>query len=63
MQTELFPPSNSNFARFNLQMPTGTALSVMNATAIDVENRMRKDPRVDDVGVQVGSTGCEAELR
>jgi hydrophobic/amphiphilic exporter-1 (mainly G- bacteria), HAE1 family len=54
VKTELFPPSNSNFARFNLQMPTGTALSVTNATAIDVETRMRKDPRVADIGVLVG---------
>ncbi len=60
VQTELFPPSNSNFARFNLQMPTGTALSVTNAAAIDVENRLLKDARVADVGVQVGSTGSVA---
>ena len=56
VKTELFPPSNSNFARFNLQTPTGTALSVTNAIATDVENRMRKDPRVADVGVLVGSS-------
>ncbi|HEY5425969.1 MAG TPA: efflux RND transporter permease subunit, partial [Candidatus Tumulicola sp.] len=60
VQTELFPPSNSNFARFNLQMPTGTALSVTNHAAIDVENRLIKDPRVADVGIQVGSTGSVA---
>ncbi|MEO6834388.1 MAG: efflux RND transporter permease subunit [Candidatus Tumulicola sp.] len=57
VKTELFPPSNSHFARFNLQMPTGTALSVMNAVAIDVEDRFRKDPRVADVGAQIGSSG------
>ncbi len=56
VKTELFPPSNSNFARFALQMPTGTAVSVTNATAVDVENRMRNDPRVADVGSLVGST-------
>ncbi len=50
VKTELFPPSNSSFARFNLQMPTGTALSVTNAVATDVENRMRKDSRVANVG-------------
>jgi HAE1 family hydrophobic/amphiphilic exporter-1 len=55
--TELFPPSNSTFARFNLQMPTGTAVNVTNAVAIDVENRMRNDPRVTDVGAQVGQNG------
>jgi HAE1 family hydrophobic/amphiphilic exporter-1 len=60
VQTEMFPPSNSNFARFNLQMPTGTALSVTNQAAIDVETRLMKDPRVADVGIQVGSTGSVA---
>jgi HAE1 family hydrophobic/amphiphilic exporter-1 len=57
VQTELFPSSNSRYARFNLQMPTGTAVSVTNATAIDVENRMMKDARVQNVGVQVGQSG------
>ncbi|MGA8535666.1 MAG: efflux RND transporter permease subunit [Candidatus Tumulicola sp.] len=57
VKTELFPPSNSSFARFNLQMPTGTALSVTNAVATDVENRMRKDSRVVDVGSLVGQNG------
>lgn len=56
VKTELFPPSNSNFARFYLQMPTGTAVSITNAVARDVENRIRKDPRVADVGSLVGST-------
>ncbi len=57
VKTELFPPSNSSFARFNLQMPTGTALSVTNAVATDVENRMRKDLRVANVGALVGQNG------
>ncbi len=57
VKTELFPSSNSGFARFNLQMPTGTALSGMNQVTIDVENRMRKDARVSDVGSLVGSSG------
>jgi len=57
VKTELFPPSNSSFARFNLQMPTGTALNVMNAVSTDVENRMRNDPRVTDVGSLVGQNG------
>ncbi|MGZ3498371.1 MAG: efflux RND transporter permease subunit [Vulcanimicrobiaceae bacterium] len=55
--TELFPASNSHFARFNLRMPNGTALSVMNRVARDAESRLRKDPRVVDVGAQVGSGG------
>jgi HAE1 family hydrophobic/amphiphilic exporter-1 len=57
VKTELFPPSNSSFARFNLQMPTGTAVSVMNGVSTDVENRMRKDSRVADVGALVGQNG------
>ena len=57
VQTELFPPSNSRFVRFNLQMPTGTAVDITNAVATDIENRMRKDPRVLDVGAQVGQNG------
>ena len=57
VQSELFPPSNSRFVRFTLQMPTGTALSVTNTVSQDVENRMRKDPRVDIVGAQTGTTG------
>jgi HAE1 family hydrophobic/amphiphilic exporter-1 len=57
VKTEMFPASNSRFVRFNLRMPNGTALNVMNSVAHDVESRMRKDPRVVDIGVQVGSGG------
>jgi hydrophobic/amphiphilic exporter-1 (mainly G- bacteria), HAE1 family len=56
VQTELFPASNSRYARFNLQMPTGTAVSITNAVAEDVEQRMMKDPRVENLGIQVGTT-------
>ncbi|HEY1977384.1 MAG TPA: efflux RND transporter permease subunit [Candidatus Baltobacteraceae bacterium] len=59
VQTELFPPSNSTFARFNLQMPTGTAVNITNGVATDVEDRMLKDPRVENVGVQVGEAGYQ----
>ncbi len=55
--TEMFPASNSRFVRFNLRMPNGTALNVMNAVAQDVEQRMKQDPRVVDVADQVGSSG------
>ena len=55
--TELFPASNSRFVRFNLRMPTGTALNVMNSVSHEVEQRMSKDPRVVDVAAQVGSQG------
>jgi HAE1 family hydrophobic/amphiphilic exporter-1 len=57
VSTELFPASNSQYVRFNLRMPNGTALNVMNAVSQDVESRMRRDPRVVDVGSQVGSEG------
>lgn len=57
VSTEMFPASNSNYVRFNLRMPNGTALNVMNRIAQEVENRMRKDPRVVAVGAQVGSQG------
>jgi len=57
VQTELFPASNSRFARFNLQMPTGTAVSIMNAVSVDIERRMQKDPRVANLGVAVGLNG------
>ena len=55
--TELFPASNSQFVRFNLRMPNGTALNVMNNVAKEVERRMRQDPRVLTIADQVGSTG------
>jgi HAE1 family hydrophobic/amphiphilic exporter-1 len=57
VQSELFPATNSRFARFNLQMPTGTAVSVTNDVAKQVEARIKKDPRVVDVGAQVGQSG------
>jgi HAE1 family hydrophobic/amphiphilic exporter-1 len=55
--TEMFPASNSRFARFNLRMPNGTALNVMNSVAQEVERRMERDPRVVAVGSQVGQQG------
>jgi len=55
--TELFPASNSQYVRFNLRMHVGTALNVTNKVALDVEARMKKDPRVQAIGVQVGSGG------
>jgi HAE1 family hydrophobic/amphiphilic exporter-1 len=65
VQTELFPASNSNFVRFSLDMPTGTALNVMNRVTQQVEKRMladKYDPKtgrgdIVAVGVQVGSEG------
>jgi HAE1 family hydrophobic/amphiphilic exporter-1 len=57
VKTEMFPASNSRYVRFNLRMPNGTALNIMNSVAQDVEGRMMRDPRVVDVGAQVGSQG------
>jgi HAE1 family hydrophobic/amphiphilic exporter-1 len=57
VSTEMFPASNSQYVRMNLRMPNGTALNVMNAVTIDIENRMRRDPRVVAVGSQVGAAG------
>jgi HAE1 family hydrophobic/amphiphilic exporter-1 len=57
VSTELFPASNSPYVRFNLRMPNGTAIDVMNQVSKEVEQRFRKDPRVVDVGAQVGSEG------
>jgi HAE1 family hydrophobic/amphiphilic exporter-1 len=57
VKTEMFPASNSRYIRFNLRMPNGTALNVMNSVAQDVEGRLMRDPRVVDVGAQVGSQG------
>ena len=55
--TEMFPASNSRYVRFNLRMPNGTALNVMNRVAQEVERRLRSDPRAVDVADQVGSQG------
>jgi hydrophobic/amphiphilic exporter-1 (mainly G- bacteria), HAE1 family len=55
--TEIFPPSDSRFVQFDLQAPNGTALDVMNNTSQQVENALRKDPRVVNVGATVGQAG------
>ena len=51
VKTEIFPASNSVFVRFNLQLPTGTAVSITNEVTRRIENAMLKDPRVLYVGV------------
>ena len=55
--TEMFPASNSQYVRFNLRMPNGTALNVMNGVSADVTRRMLHDPRVLAVAESVGSGG------
>jgi hydrophobic/amphiphilic exporter-1 (mainly G- bacteria), HAE1 family len=57
VKTEIFPASNSVFVRYNIIMPTGTALNVTNEVSRDIENRMMKDPRVLLVGSQIGQQG------
>lgn len=55
--TELFPASNPPYVRFNLRMPNGTALNIMNNVSKEVEARMMRDPRVQAVAVTVGGGG------
>ena len=57
VSTEIFPASDSRFLQFDLQAPNGTALNVMNAISITVENAFDHDPRVVAVGSTVGQTG------
>ncbi|HEY8315158.1 MAG TPA: efflux RND transporter permease subunit [Candidatus Baltobacteraceae bacterium] len=57
ISTELFPASNSNYVRFGLRMPVGTALSITNRVTKDVEQRMQHDSRVVSIGAQIGSGG------
>jgi HAE1 family hydrophobic/amphiphilic exporter-1 len=57
VQTEIFPATNSRYARFFFRMPPGTALAITDAVSRDIEDRMLKDPRVQNVGAQVGTEG------
>ncbi len=57
VKTEIFPASNSVFVRFNLQLPTGTAVNITNAIFNKIEQAMLQDPRVLYVGSQVGEVG------
>jgi hydrophobic/amphiphilic exporter-1 (mainly G- bacteria), HAE1 family len=57
VKTEIFPASNSVFVRFNLQLPTGTAVNITNDVTRRVEQAMMKDPRVLYVGSQIGAVG------
>jgi hydrophobic/amphiphilic exporter-1 (mainly G- bacteria), HAE1 family len=57
VSTEIFPPSDSRFASFDLQAPNGTALAITDGIARVVENALRKDPRVVAVGATVGQGG------
>jgi hydrophobic/amphiphilic exporter-1 (mainly G- bacteria), HAE1 family len=57
VKTEIFPASNSVFVRFNLQLPTGTAVNITNDVTRRIEQAMMKDPRVLYVGSQIGAVG------
>ena len=57
LPTEIFPPSDSRFVQVDLQAQNGTALDRMNEIARTVEDALRRDPRVVDVGSVVGQTG------
>ncbi|MEO6991761.1 MAG: efflux RND transporter permease subunit [Candidatus Baltobacteraceae bacterium] len=61
--TEMFPATNSRFASFTLRTPSGTALNVTDAVTKDVENRLRGDKRVIEVGSSVGSAGGGGNAR
>jgi HAE1 family hydrophobic/amphiphilic exporter-1 len=55
VKTEVFPASDSRYARFDLRLPNGSALASTNRISHLVEDAFRKDPRVVAVGVTVGS--------
>jgi len=55
VQTEVFPASNSRFARFDLRTPNGSSLVYTDRVSKLVEAALRNDPRVVNVGTTVGS--------
>jgi len=55
VQTEVFPASDSRFARFNLRTPNGSSLAYTDRVSRLVEAAFRADPRVVNVGTTVGS--------
>jgi HAE1 family hydrophobic/amphiphilic exporter-1 len=55
VQTEVFPASDSRYARFDVRLPNGTGLDKTNALSKQVEAAFRTDPRVVAVGATVGS--------
>jgi hydrophobic/amphiphilic exporter-1 (mainly G- bacteria), HAE1 family len=55
VKTEVFPASSSRFVRLNVRTPNGTSLAVTNAVSQKIEDALKRDPRVADVSVSVGS--------
>ena len=55
VQTEVFPASNSRFARFDLRTPNGSSLAYTDRVSKLVETALRADPRVVNVGATAGT--------
>jgi HAE1 family hydrophobic/amphiphilic exporter-1 len=55
VQTEVFPASDSRYARFDVRLGNGTALAQTNKLSALVESAFRSDARVVAVGATVGS--------
>jgi HAE1 family hydrophobic/amphiphilic exporter-1 len=55
VQTEVFPASDSRYARFDVRLPNGTGLARTNQLSALVESEFRADKRVVAVGATVGS--------
>ena len=55
VHTEVFPASDSRFARFDLRLPNGSSLAETNRISQLAERVFRQDPRVVGVGATVGS--------
>ncbi len=55
VQTEVFPASNSRFARFSIRTPNGSSLAYTDRVSRLVEASFHTDPRVVNVGTTVGS--------
>ncbi len=55
VKTEVFPASDSRFARFDLRTPNGTSLAQTDRISRLVEAAFHTDKRVQAVGVTVGS--------
>jgi len=56
VKTETFPASSSRFVQVNVRTPNGTSVAVTNGVSQQVEDALRRDPRVADVSASVGSS-------
>ena len=55
VQTEVFPASDSRFARFDIRTPNGTSVAQTDRIAKLIEASLKRDPRVVNIGIVVGS--------